>query len=130
MPVSDGFRRFVLDQLDGLHGVHARAMFGGVGLYADDLFFGLIDDDALYLKVDDSNRGEYVAAGMSAFKPYPDRPETMSYYQVPAGVLEDADALVAWARRACAVAAARRQRPRRSKRGSRAKSPKSRNMKS
>jgi DNA transformation protein len=110
MPVS---RSFVLDQLEGLGGVHARAMFGGVGLYADDLFFGLIDDDTLYLKVDDSNRGEYVAAGMSAFKPYPDRPETMSYYQVPVEVLEDAGLLVAWARRACVVAAAAPRRPKR-----------------
>lgn len=112
MPVSHAFRDFVLDQLDSLGGVHARAMFGGVGLYAGDLFFGLIDDDTLYLKVDETNRGEYVAAGMPPFKPYPDRPETMSYYQVPANVLEDADALVAWTRRACAVAKAQRESPR------------------
>ena len=110
MPVSHAFRDFVLDQLDRLGGVHARAMFGGVGLYAGDRFFGLIDVDTLYLKVDDTNRGDYEAVGMPAFKPYADRPETMSYYQVPADVLEDADALVTWARRACAVAAARRKK--------------------
>jgi DNA transformation protein len=109
MPVSEGFRAFVLDQLEGLGGVHARAMFGGVGVYADDLFFGIIASDTLYFKVDDTNRADYEAAGMSAFKPYPDRPETMSYYQVPAAVLEDADELVGWARLACRVAAARRR---------------------
>ena len=113
MPVSAGFRAFVLDQLEGLGGVHARAMFGGLGLYADDLFFGLIDNDTLYLKVDDTNRGDYETAGMLPFKPYPDRPETMSYYQVPAAVLEDAGALVAWARRACVVAAAARRKSKR-----------------
>ena len=112
MPVSDGFRTFVLDQLEDLGGVHARAMFGGVGLYANDLFFGLIDNDTLYLKVDDTNRDDFLAAGMSAFKPYPDKPETMSYYQVPADVLEDANALVAWARSACLVAKAQRESPR------------------
>ena len=116
MRVSEGFRAYVLDQLEGLGGVHARAMFGGVGLYADDLFFGILAADTLYFKVDDTNRGEYEAAGMSAFKPYADRPETMSYYQVPADVLEDAGALVAWARRARAVAAARRESRRRSAR--------------
>lgn len=109
MPVSESFRAFVLDQLEGLGGVHARAMFGGVGLYAGDLFIGIIAADTLYFKVDDTNRAAYEAAGMSAFKPYPDRSETMAYYQVPAGVLEDADELVAWARRACRVAAAKRQ---------------------
>ena len=112
MRVSEGFRAYVLDQLEGLGGVHARAMFGGVGLYANDLFFGLIDDDTLYFKVDDTHRGEYEAAGTSAFKPYADRPESMSYYQVPADVLEDASTLVAWARRACLVAKTQRESPR------------------
>jgi DNA transformation protein len=83
MPVSEGFRGFVLDQLEGLGGVHARAMFGGVGVYADDLFFGIIASDMLYFKVDASNRAAYEAAGMSGSKPYPDRPDTMAYYQVP-----------------------------------------------
>jgi DNA transformation protein len=98
MRVTDGFRAFVLEQLAGLESVRARAMFGGVGLYANDVFFGIIAADALYLKVDDSNRGRYEAEGMTAFQPYADTPTTMSYYQVPARVLEDGDELAAWAR--------------------------------
>ncbi len=82
----------------------ARAMFGGVGLYCGDLFFGLIARDELYLKVDDTNRRDYEDAGMRAFRPYPDRPGTMKYYQVPAGVLESAPDLVRWAKKAVAVA--------------------------
>lgn len=65
-------------------------MFGGVGLYCDEFFFGLIARDTLYLKVDDSNREDYVRAGMKPFQPYPDRPGTMQYYDVPVGVLESA----------------------------------------
>ena len=38
-------------------------MFGGVGLYHADLFFGIIARDVLYLKVDDVNRPDYEAAG-------------------------------------------------------------------
>jgi len=37
-------------------------MFGGVGIYCGDLFFGLIDDDTLYFKVDDSNRSDFTHA--------------------------------------------------------------------
>ena len=81
-----------------------RAMFGGVGLYADEVFFGILAADTLYLKVDDSNRGQYEAAGMTAFRPYADRPMTMSYYQVPAAVIEDGDELAAWARASIRVA--------------------------
>lgn len=105
MRVTDGFRAFVLEQLAGLKSVRPRAMFGGVGLYADDVFFGIMAADALYLKVDDSNRGQYDAAGMTAFQPYAGRPMTMSYYQVPANVLEDGDELTAWARASIRVAA-------------------------
>jgi DNA transformation protein len=104
MRVSDGFRAFVLEQLGGLKSITARAMFGGVGLYAGDVFFGLIARDALYFKVDDTNRALYEAAGMGVFKPYADRPMTMPYYQVPASVLEDAEELSTWARVSVRVA--------------------------
>lgn len=98
MRVTDGFRAFVLEQLSGVKSLRARAMFGGVGLYAGDVFFGILAADVLYLKVDDSNRRQFEMVGMPPFKPYADRPMTMSYYQVPAGVLEDSDELAAWAR--------------------------------
>jgi DNA transformation protein len=80
-------------------------MFGGVGLYCDEFFFGLIADDVLYLRVDDSNRADYAARKMAQFRPYADRPHlSMNYYEAPAEVLEDAAELVSWARRSVAVA--------------------------
>ena len=106
--VSDGFRQFVLDQLEPVSGVVPRAMFGGVGLYADDVFFGIIAGDTLYLKVDDGNRADYEAAGMPPFMPYPKRSATMQYYAVPIGVLENPDELLIWARKS--IAAAERKR--------------------
>jgi DNA transformation protein len=106
MAVSPDFLTYVLDQLTGLGGVRAKRMFGGVGLYAGDRFFGLIDDNALYFKVDDATRDDFLARGMGPFRPYKDRPEySMSYYQVPADVLEDTEALVAWAARSVRIAA-------------------------
>ena len=102
--VSDGFRQFVLDQLEPVGGVVPRSMFGGVGLYCRGLFFGLIARDTLYLKVDDANRPDYERAGMKAFKPYANRPGTMRYYGVPLDVLESAPELTAWARKAVASA--------------------------
>jgi DNA transformation protein len=81
-------------------------MFGGVGLYADGLFFGLLDDDTLYLKVDDTNRNDYVSRGCAPFRPLKNDPDaySMSYFQVPEDVLEDSDALRPWARKSIAVA--------------------------
>jgi DNA transformation protein len=123
MGVSDGFLDFLLDQLAGLGDVSARRMFGGVGLYAGDVFFGLVAQDALYLKADDKNRGRHEAEGMGPFKPYADRPETMQYYGVPVHVLEDADVLVEWAREAIGAGrrAAADRTTRRTKRSVRSK---------
>ena len=124
MAVSRDFVAYVLDQLAGLGGVSSKRMFGGAGLYKDEFFFGLIANDVLYLRVDDSNRSDYAERGMGQFKPYADRPHlSMNYYEAPAEVLEDARELVAWAQRSVEVAMAappklkRQSRKRQTKRG-------------
>jgi DNA transformation protein len=101
---ADSFRQFVLDQLDVLE-VTARSMFGGTGLYARGVFFGIIAMDAVYLKVDESNRAMFEREGMKPFKPYAQRRVTMKYYEVPLSVLESAEELQRWAVRSIAVAA-------------------------
>jgi len=105
MRVSSGFREFVLDQLAALPGARDRSMFGGVGLYAGDVFFGILASDVLYFKVGDSTRQDYERAGSRPFKPYADRPMTMAYYSVPIAIVEDAPTLLAWAKRAVSIAA-------------------------
>jgi DNA transformation protein len=104
LKVTDAFKTFVLEQLADLEDLTARAMFGGVGLYARGDFFGIIARDRLYLKVDDVNRPDYERMGSRPFKPYPDRSGTMQYCEVPVSVLESALELSAWARKAIAVA--------------------------
>jgi DNA transformation protein and related proteins len=108
LAVSADFLTYVVDQLRVFSDVSSRRMFGGVGLYADALFFALIANDTLYLKVDDSNRNDYVVRGCKAFRPIANDPDTysMSYFEIPADVLEDPDELKIWARRSLGVAAA------------------------
>ena len=106
MSVSPSFRTFILDQLGrSVPRVRARGMFGGVGIYAGDLFFALIANDTLYFKVDDSNRPDFEALGMRPFLPYGDERDKMQYYEVPADLLDDPDALRPWAEKSIAVAA-------------------------
>lgn len=99
---KDGFLDFVLDQLSELGGVRARAMFGGHGLYADDVFFGIVSAGRLYFKTDDESRDDYRALGMSPFRPT-EKQTLRTYYEVPVSVLEDDEELVRWAVRACAA---------------------------
>jgi len=104
MSVSDEFADFVIDQLSAWGDVSVRRMFGGAGLYCEGTMFGLIADDVAYLKADDSNRDGFLRAGSSAFQPYPDKKATMSYYEIPADVLENRDELARWAQRSLTVA--------------------------
>ena len=112
MSVSPSFRSFVLEQLGRVTpGIRARGMFGGVGIYAAELFFALLDDDTLYFKVDDVTRPQFESRGMTPFRPYGEEGEVMGYYEVPADVLEDPEVLGAWVE--AALAAARRAKKRR-----------------
>ena len=120
--VTPEFRDFVLDQLAGIAQLRSRAMFGGVGLYSGERFFGVLAADELFFKVDDSNRGAYEAAGSEPFRPLADRPLSMSYWRVPADVLEDPAELVAWARQAIRVAASAPRKPARKAKRSRSSS--------
>jgi DNA transformation protein len=113
MPVTESFTAFVVEQLDGVGAITPKRMFGGVGIYADDTFFAILDNDRLFLKVDDSNRSDFIAAGKGPFEPYgPGGGETMQYYEVPIAVLEDADELGRWAVKAIAVAVAKKAKKR------------------
>ena len=110
MAVSDEYLTYVLDQLACVGCVESRRMFGGAGIYFDGLFFALIADDVLYFKVGDSNRSDYEAAGMEAFRPFADKPNVMSYYEVPIEVLENKDRLHEWAQKALQIATAGKDR--------------------
>lgn len=112
MSVSPSYRTFVLEQLGrcGLR-VRGRSMFGGVGVYADELFFALLAEDTLYFKVDDTNRPDFEARGLDPFRPYGEGGETMGYFRVAEDLLEDPEELRAWADKAIAVARRARRLP-------------------
>ena len=122
MAVQAQYLAYVLEQLTGLDRLSTRRMFGGVGLYSGELFFGLIDDDTLFFKTGEANFAEYAARRMPRFMPPANRPlGPMGYHQVPVDIIEDGEALVSWARQAVAVALAahakksRRAKPRKAK---------------
>lgn len=96
MPCSPAFADHAVDLLSGLGPVDARRMFGGYGLYAHDVMFGLLDDDELYLKTDAETRERFRAAGCRMWV-YPRLPET-NYYRPPDEAHEDAEAMLPWAR--------------------------------
>jgi len=106
MAVSDEFVDYVVEQLSSWGDVSVRRMFGGAGLYREGTMFAVVADDVAYLKVDDSNREDFLRAGSAPFEPYPDKIKTTirTYFEIPADVLENPDELARWAQRSWLVA--------------------------
>ncbi len=94
-----------LELLAPLGAVRARRMFGGHGLYIDELFVAIIAFDRLYLKADEATRARFVAAGCEPFV-YDGKGKsvTMGYWTVPAEAMESPQLMQPWARLAIAAA--------------------------
>ena len=107
MSASSEFTEYVLELLTPT-GARPRRMFGGVGIFYDELMFALISDDRLYLKVDDRNREDYESVGSDPFtyETAKGSKEIRSYFEVPAELLDDGDDLCTWAEKAIAAALA------------------------
>ncbi len=105
MAASEGFIELLRDALAGLGPVSVRRMFGGAGIYADGVMFGLIADDTLYLKADGETKGAFEAEGLG---PYgyggPGKRIDLPYWRAPERLLDDAEEMVEWARVALGVA--------------------------
>lgn len=113
MPVSNDYIDFARDQLAHFEPLRIKRMFGGAGIYSGEIFFAILVDDALYLKVGDSNRAEYEQRGLGPFtyETKTGRTGTMSYYPVPPEVLEDPEVLGLWVRGALEAARQATRKP-------------------
>ncbi len=94
-----------LEQLAPLGAVRAKRMFGGYGLYLDELFVALIAFERLYLKVDAKTQPAFESAGCEPFVyDGKGKPIRMSYWTVPAEAMESPHLMEPWARHAIAAA--------------------------
>jgi DNA transformation protein len=98
------FVEHVCDLLAALGDVRPKSMFGGYGIYVDEVFCAIVARDTLYLKVDDGNRADYDALGCSAFRPFEGKAMVMSYYEVPPEVIDDRARMAQWGHKALQAA--------------------------
>ena len=103
MSVSKDFLEYIIDQLSEWGGVTSRKLFGGAGLYRDNKMFGLVADNVVYLKVDKTSKDKFILAGSSPFKPFPNRPTIMSYFELPPDILENPEALIEWSKESLSI---------------------------
>lgn len=115
----DAFTELCVELLSPLGRVRVRRMFGGQGLYVDDLFMAIVDDGQLFLKTDDVTRERFDAAGCVPFT-FPNKAGeavVTSYRRPPEDALESPPLMLPWARLAleAALRAANAKKPTKAK---------------
>jgi DNA transformation protein len=101
MSADSEFIDYLLELLEPVGPVEAKAMFGGFGIYLHGLMFGLVSEDVFYLKGDDNNRPDFENRQLEPFtykrkgKEY-----SMSYYRAPDEAMDDSAELSKWAQNA------------------------------
>lgn len=120
MKKSNEFVEYILELLQGVGEVNARAMFGGYGLYLinlknqENIMFALVADDVLYFKTDNGNISDFNSRNLQAFSYERNGKQfSMSYNEAPGEVLDDPDEMTHWAIQA--IAAARRSAAKKTK---------------
>jgi DNA transformation protein len=110
MPEPGGFADHIDDLLDRVgepfsRGASIRRMLGGQGIFCDGVMFALIADDIFYLKVDDTMRAAFAAAGSEPFVyTRAGKQVALSYFTLPESASEDVDELRDWAHMALGAA--------------------------
>ena len=101
---------FIRDLFASFRPVTMQRLFGGAGLYADGLIFGLVFDGAIYLKVDATNIGDFEREGSKPFTYTRAKSKgrigraSLSYWRLPERLYDDPEELAVWAARALAIA--------------------------
>jgi len=96
--------------------VSAKRMFGGYGIYHDNLMFGLVSDGVLYLKADDSSADAFCRKGLQPFEYEKNGTKIkIAYYMAPDEIFDDPEIAKEWAIRAFEAALRRRKSDSRAK---------------
>lgn len=83
----------------GLGTIRVKRMFGGHGIYADEAFFAIVDDDVLYLKADEITAPLFLERNARRFEYVKDgKVWKIAYFSAPVEVLEDPEEALRWGR--------------------------------
>ncbi|NRA87296.1 MAG: TfoX/Sxy family protein [Rhizobiales bacterium] len=101
MATSDEFAQWIVDQLSEFADVQTKRLFGGRAVLKDNLNFGLIFEDQLYLKVDDQTLANFHELDSQQFT-YDKGGKTIyvSFWTIPENIIEDKEEFAEWARKA------------------------------
>ena len=94
MALSETYYKSTLAMITQARPVTAKKMFGGAGLYCQDAFFAVMDDDRTYFKVDAESEPTYLALNMAGWGEI--KTGGFRYREVPAHILAEPESLGMW----------------------------------
>jgi DNA transformation protein and related proteins len=98
MPAKDTFASYSAELLSGLGEVRVKRMFGGHGIYVDDLFIAIVTGETLYLKADATTAPRFEAAGSKPFVySAKGRRVSMHYWAAPVEAMDSPALMRPWA---------------------------------
>jgi DNA transformation protein and related proteins len=114
MAVQAGFASYCSELLAVAGAVRSRRMFGGYGLYLDDVFVAIVAGEDLYLKADEETQMRFEAAGCRRFE-YTARGQrqALGFWTVPSEAMDSPRLMQPWAQLALEAAVRARAKPRR-----------------
>lgn len=111
MASSPDFVAHCLELLAALGQPRAKRMFGGHGLYVDEIFVAVLDSDTLYLKTDATTQPTFEGAGRQAFiYESSGKLVNLNFWTVPDEAMESPDLFRPWGRLALEAALRARSR--------------------
>lgn len=102
---DSSFKDFIAERLGFIEGIIFKSMFGGYGIYKDGIVFAIIADDQLFFKVNDDLKEQYESMGSTPFTYENNKGKkiSMSYWELPADILENDEELEKWVDQSVAV---------------------------
>jgi DNA transformation protein and related proteins len=99
MAAKEVFASYCAELLSGLGPVRVKRMFGGHGIYVEDLFVAIVVGETLYLKADAQTIPQFEAAGCAPFTytAKGNKRVSMSYRAVPAEAMDSPALMRPWA---------------------------------
>ena len=95
--IDNSFVTYITDLLSDYGTIMARAMFGGYGIYCNDIIFAIIVDNELYFKADKILAERFAKHGSTPFTyKAKGKKVSMSYWNIPIEIIEDEALLKNW----------------------------------
>lgn len=103
--LKNQYLTYIIDTLQPHGPITAKAMFGGHGIYSGKLIIGLIVENQLYFKADESTRPDFEKhdSEQLIFTDKNNKKFIMPYMTLPESILENREELPLWIEKAYQV---------------------------